>query len=551
MSTLERHTAVAGAPLQRPPLFNEGDRWPTIAGKTILYVVLSPMIAIYVVVDASPEALRASWAFLQHMSGQLLSMLARGICIVAELTAKLTDVAWRQLICPTANGIRCVVCATALGLHDFLLMPACKALCITAHGIREYILSPTWHGLCLLANFSTRTTIATVDGAWRLVCVTARAVHDWVIIPAWQAACSLGNGMTAVVFMPAWNAIRSTTAGIHTYILIPAWNGACATLDAASTVVASFTHGTWWVVRFTALGLRDMVLHPLWKGVCFASELSVSAITALAEFTFNVVSLTAGGVIDHVLIPSVKLCVKLCVTLYESATTASSFLAYRVVLPLWAAHVSAFRWLKLVSWRYAIGPLWQGASFITRGIGWAMISAAGHVWRYALVPLGRGALNLAKGLYLCILLPSASAVYKALDLTAQGAAWVVTTASLGVKTIFTTMGNLAWHIHAIAIKPVLATLHRCTDSFLDGIRAVANVVRQGTSAAVATIRFYAYQIHKAAKATATHVTVGARSLRKVVRNAFGIYRRQGNKGTGTRTRASETDHWGGSARATI
>ena len=57
MSTLERHTAVAGDRVQRPPLFNEGDRWPTIAG-TILYVVLSPMIAIYVVVDASPEALR-------------------------------------------------------------------------------------------------------------------------------------------------------------------------------------------------------------------------------------------------------------------------------------------------------------------------------------------------------------------------------------------------------------------------------------------------------------------------------------------------------------
>ena len=345
-------------------------------------------------------------------------MLARGICTVAELTAKLTDVAWRQLICPTANGIRCVVCATALGLHDFLLMPACKALCITAHGIREYILSPTWHGLCLLANFSTRTTIATVDGAWRLVCVTARAVHDWVIIPAWQAACSLGNGMTAVVFMPAWNAIRSTTAGIHTYILIPAWNIACVTLDVASTVVVTFAHGTCCIVRITAHGLRDMVLYPFWKGVCFVSELSVSAITALAEFTFNVVSLTAGGVIDHVLIPSVKLCVKLCVTLYESATTASSFLAYRVVLPLWAAHVSAFRWLKLVSWRYAIGPLGKGPVL-------SHVDRLGHdigCWPRAIriSALGRGALNLAKGLYLAF---SSSGVCRLQgpDLTAQGA----------------------------------------------------------------------------------------------------------------------------------
>ena len=486
---LEAHDLVpAGEPVQRPPLILESDGLLKRTGKVVLYVVLSPLIAIYIVVDNVPAALAGAWKMLERAMSRLgegllftVEQLARGVAAGARMVGKaiaaLEDAVAKYVIVPLFNGAA------------FVLKQTGRAVSWTADMIHQFVLTPLAKG----AAVTGRALVTVIQATFEGLSMVAEALASYVLEPMLRAGYALGVVVNRTVLKPLGEGVAK--------VLEVTLNGIGKVLEAAASVTGWTLHYTFkgigWTLHYTFKGMS-------WVGGCLYDVGAVTHKRVLVPLYHAAVAV--GDVIAAGLLVTADA--------VERALKA-------VLVPLYHGIQATFR---------AVGKLlhgvWSGVCNIGKTLHKRVLVPLHHGVTALLEAIGKGAAYTARGVYDYLLKPIGTLIQTvAIALRDAG------------KSIASAVGrvivSLADRVHQHVLKPighVLAAAAAVTTVVIIGVagavakgaKATGGVVKAAGKAVAKGAKDISGAIADGARATSKNIKGAARAVSKFVKDMFGL-----------------------------
>lgn len=486
---LEAHGDVpSGEPIRRPPLIRAEDGWLKRAGKVVLYVVLSPLIAIYIVVDNTPAAFAAAMDMIGRalavlcdgmMSG--IEALARGLGAGARLVGNaisaLEHVVGRYLIVPLYEGAVFLFSKawdaagwTAGKLLTFVVAPAAK------------VIAATGRALVTVISHVGRVLSHAASAAARGLSHVAQALASNVLVPILKAAQTIGGAL-------------------HKFLLNPLWRGICAVSDGALFVTLQILRGVGVVLDVTAQGIVN-VISVTAKGIGWS-----------LYYVFTGTTWVVNGVWGTICDIGTATYAKLLVPLYHAALAAGQVIGRFVLAPLYYGAKAVFRgasWVINGVWSGAcvcVDGVWHVASFVGRTLHNRLFVPLQHGMTALLGAIGKAVAYAAGGVYILLLAPAGTLIRTvAIALRDAGKS-----AALAAGRV---IAGLARVVHANVLKPVGQALAAAATAATSVIKSAAGVVATAATAMYKSFRAAAKAISNGAQAATSAIAAGARATSK-------------------------------------
>mmetsp|Transcript_24811 Transcript_24811/g.59910 ORF Transcript_24811/g.59910 Transcript_24811/m.59910 type:complete len:449 (+) Transcript_24811:79-1425(+) len=339
--------APEGEPVRRPPLFREEDGCLMRAGKCVLYVVLSPFIALYLIIDHA------------HLLGRGLRWLAVRVGACMQVVV--------DVIGTVGNWIAGVIEGAVVFVYERIMKPICSTISAALHAVYRILLRPIGRGLlyvirklqdvvhCCADVFFRFVLMPLYEGAafllrqisWAILHV-ARGVefvavqfHGCIIVPlvhgVWCMASCVWKGVSFVV-MYTWFGIRFVVVQLHGWVIIPVYHAIASVLSAFWRGVCCVASALWHGAVVVAQAVYDFALMPLYHGMVQLCRTVGSVITAI----LHGVRIIANGIYDYALLPIYHSVVFVCEGIFQHIIRPAGQAAFAIIAIVYQTIIAAF-----------------------------------------------------------------------------------------------------------------------------------------------------------------------------------------------------------------
>jgi hypothetical protein len=489
-----------GEPLRRPPLFRPEEGLLRRLSKTVMYVVLSPAIAIYIFIDNAGPITRWSCRVVGRGVDVLASAVGRGLEL---LTAELKAVA--SALGRGAASVLGSITHAANTLYEYVISPGYRML-------HKYIIRPVGDGLFAAGRFAVwamnRSVAAALSGI--------RWVHGNVLVPMHHA---IAFGLRLVR-----QGTTFVANGLHRYFILPVWNGACWIVGGiwrgSCLIIGKAARGIAHGIHIVARSLHGGVLVPLYHG-------AVAMLRGIWKYA--IVPLYQG----------VTLSVK---WLWHAGVSVVNSMHCYLLVPLYHAGIATGHGI----WQYAVMPLYYGTAATARGVA----AVVGALWdggvafvqgvhRQLLLPLYHGMTSVGKALYggaasvvrvisawfiqpigrVLRVVTSAAVGAVAAVAWAVGGVAVATAEAVGSAAVVvaSAAGSIAKAVATVVYKAVLRPVGEVISSIAVATASAASAVAQECITAVSAV---ASAVSAAAKAISGAITGALCTVRQATQELF-------------------------------
>jgi len=276
------HVSV-GQPLSRPPLFRDEDTVIVRAGKVVLYVVLSPLITLYIVYDNAIPCLRWTGSVL----GKGMLKLGEGLSVALHTVHQRIIVpmgnfaiaaAHDYVLIPLQDALRLIVngmwsgvcvfwrgtCYVASSLQRHVLMPLYHGALAAGKGVWKYVLVPPYKALTAVVRVVVHGMVAVLDYTARGIAIAANSLWQgtcYVANSLWQGTCYVASSLHRFILVPLYHGALAAGTGVWQYVLVPIYKG-----------LSAVARGFWRGLVNVGKGLGQYILMPVYHGAVALSR---------------------------------------------------------------------------------------------------------------------------------------------------------------------------------------------------------------------------------------------------------------------------------------